>query len=83
MIRATLQAFGRPEQALEVQRHKAIRRGRKTSVWKCQVRFAIDQVLRFRQEVGARLLRKADGGGGWGGGLEELAAWRAAVTFNT
>lgn len=53
MMWATLQAFGRPEQTLEVQRHKAIRKGRKTSVWKCQVRFAIDQVLRFGQEVGA------------------------------
>lgn len=67
MIRATLQTFGRPEQTLEVQRHKAIRRGRKTSVWKCQVHF-----VRFRQEVGAgyceRLTGEAGGEEGWGTG---------------
>lgn len=50
----------------------------KTSVWKCQMSFVIDQVLRFGQEVAI-----AEGGGREGGGLEEPAAWQAAVTFNT
>lgn len=40
--------------------------------------FVIDQVLRFGQEVAI-----AEGGGREGGGLEEPAAWQAAVTFNT
>lgn len=76
MIWATLKAFGRPEQTLEVQRHKAIRRGRKTSVWKCQVRFAIDQVLRFGQEVGARYCGRLmeEAGGRRAGGTGCLAS---------
>lgn len=45
--------------------------------------FAIDQVLRFRQEVAAGGCRRLMEEAGGEGGLEELDAWRAAVTFNT
>jgi hypothetical protein len=68
IIQAVLGSFGRPEQTLTVQRRKAIRRGQKTSVWKCQMSFCHRSSAQFRQEVVAGwllLMEEAGRGEGW------------------